>query len=592
MRRSAQERRKPQSHSGSVAGDDLELSDVEASESGSLSGRTSTANSKKQRKTIEEREAAYNEARSRIFMDFEEKAKDKDMSASSSTLSLNGSASTSAGGRSSIGDTDDTASSPTTESEWSAPSGSNSRDKKDARRGGPPSATPSSSRSLRAGGSFHNNSSGGSSRNSRAPSPSFSYASLHDPTGQIYDPHAPNPGYYPPQFAFPPYSPPGQAPTPPYLAPHPYYPQHYNPYNPPPIPQHSPADGSVPPSSEPYSSMHFQPHYGWPPHPHQQPLQSPPHGVHMSPPPQQTQQNAHQMGPPGPPFPPPSSQYQPFPSPPHGYGYPLNGYYIPPQMQPPPPQGPQLPPPPAPHMNMQPPPPQQQQQQQMHPNPNYDLPRPLNGNQMGHPANGHFNNHSNGNPNHNPNGPRNGLGNGVLPNHNGRTIARNNAGAGPTNGHLGNGIIGNGNAGNGRNRMPLPNSGRSPWSYGPGIGGNGYSAPMGSHVGDAVGPRFNSSRRTSGNGSSGGNSRSSNCDEVSSTVGFFPFYFSHWKVLSNCAFIFPYSLQRPPLLRDALIRQQHPHSIPYPLGLTGLLGSRLSQPWPQQAAVPTSLTTL
>lgn len=142
---------------------------------------------------------------------------------------------------------------------------------------------------------------------------------------------------------------------------------------------------------------------------------------------------------------------------------------------------------------------------------------------MGHPANGHFNNHSNGNPNHNPNGPRNGLGNGVLPNHNGRTIARNNAGAGPTNGHLGNGIIGNGNAGNGRNRMPPPNSGRSPWSYGPGIGGNGYSAPMGSHVGDAVGPRFNSSRRTSGNGSSGGNSRSSNCDEVSSTVGFFSF---------------------------------------------------------------------
>jgi hypothetical protein len=90
---------------------------------------------------------------------------------------------------------------------------------------------------------------------------------------------------------------------------------------------------------------------------------------------------------------------------------------------------------------MQPPPPQQQQQQ-MHPNPNYDLPRPLNGNQMGHPANGHFNNHSNGNPNYNPNGPRNGLGNGVLPNHNGRTMARNNGGAGPTNGHLGNGIIG------------------------------------------------------------------------------------------------------------------------------------------------------
>jgi len=37
--------------------------------------------------TLEQREAAYNEARSRIFMDFEEKVKE-DMSASSSTFSL------------------------------------------------------------------------------------------------------------------------------------------------------------------------------------------------------------------------------------------------------------------------------------------------------------------------------------------------------------------------------------------------------------------------------------------------------------------------------------------------------------------------
>lgn len=155
---------------------------------------------------------------------------------------------------------------------------------------------------------------------------------------------------------------------------------------------------------------------------------------------------------------------------------------------------------------------------------------------MGHSVNGHFNNHSNGNPNHNHNGPRNGLGNGVLPNHNGRAMTRNNGGAGPMNGHLGNGIIGNGNAGNGRNRVSVPNSGRSPWSYGPGIGGNGYAAPMGPHVGDAVGPRFNSSRRTSGNGSSGGNSRSSNCDDVSSTVCFFPFYVTHWNVLSDAVF--------------------------------------------------------
>ncbi len=96
MRRSVLDRRnKAHSHAGSVAGDDQDLSDVEQSESGSLGGRSNPGN--KKRMTIEEREAAYNEARSRIFMDFEEKGKDKDMSASSSTLSLNGSASTSGG---------------------------------------------------------------------------------------------------------------------------------------------------------------------------------------------------------------------------------------------------------------------------------------------------------------------------------------------------------------------------------------------------------------------------------------------------------------------------------------------------------------
>ncbi|KAF8967627.1 hypothetical protein BDZ97DRAFT_500749 [Flammula alnicola] len=540
MRRSVLERRsKPHSHAGSVAGEDQELSDVEQSESGSQGGRSNLTSSRdKKRMTIEEREAAYNEARSRIFMDFEEKekGKDKDMSASSSTLSLNGSASTSAGGRSSVGDMDDAASSPATESEWSVPSGSNSREKRDGRRGGPGGASASSSRPLRNGGSFQGNGSGGSSRNSRAPSPSFSYASLHDsPTGQIYDPsqqHGPNPGYYTNQFGYP-YSPPSQGPSPPFLAPYPYYPQHYNPYQSPPLmPQHNPADPTTPSGHEPYSpphQMNYAPQYAWPPHPQQPPLQSPPHTMHMSLPPQQPQQNTHPVGPPS--LPSHSSQYQPFVHPGHNtYTYPMNGYYAPP---PPPAPGQQIPPPPA-HINMQQQQPQQQQQQQQQPqhqhqhqqhqhqhqqhqhqhqqhhqhhqHPSYDVPRGgMNGNQIGQPPNGqHFNNSANSN------GPRHGLGNGVIPpNNNGRTTSRN--GTGPDSAPMG--VNGS------KHRVQPPASARSAWSYGPGVGMGGYTAPMHSAGGDAVGPRFNNSnRRMSGNSSSGGNSRaSSNCDDVSST---------------------------------------------------------------------------
>ncbi|EGN96738.1 hypothetical protein SERLA73DRAFT_184898, partial [Serpula lacrymans var. lacrymans S7.3] len=74
MRRTTNDRgrSKPQSQAESVAGEDAELSDVEPSESGSLGGRSNATGSSKKRLTIEEREAAYNEARSRIFMDFEE----------------------------------------------------------------------------------------------------------------------------------------------------------------------------------------------------------------------------------------------------------------------------------------------------------------------------------------------------------------------------------------------------------------------------------------------------------------------------------------------------------------------------------------
>lgn len=65
MRRGINERirSKQNSQAGSVAGDDADLSDVEPSESGSFGGRSSAAGTSKKQRTIEEREAAYNEAR-------------------------------------------------------------------------------------------------------------------------------------------------------------------------------------------------------------------------------------------------------------------------------------------------------------------------------------------------------------------------------------------------------------------------------------------------------------------------------------------------------------------------------------------------
>ncbi|KAH9479440.1 R3H domain-containing protein 2 [Psilocybe cubensis] len=525
MRRSVQDRRsKPHSQAGSVAGEDVDLSDVEPSESGSNATSSSHHNNKK-RMTIEEREAAYNEARSRIFMDFEEKEKnkDKDMSASSSSLSLTGSASTSAGGRSSIGDTDDAASSPATESEWSAPSASHSRDRKDVRRGGPANGSASSNRSLRngGGGSFYNNGSGGSSRNSRAPSPSLHFPSIHDTSpGHVYDPsqphHNPNMAYYPAQYY--PYSPPGQAPAPPFMPPY-YYPHHYNPYQPPPITQHSSSDPTTPSGPEPYSPPHqvnYAPHYNWGPHPSQQPLQSPP-PLNL-PPPQPQQNQIHPMGPP-PPMQPQSPQYQPFGHPSHPFTYPINGYY-PQAHMPPPPPGQQMPPPP-PHMNV---PPQQQHQHQNPPQPQQqpvynDVPRAVNGNShigAAHAsANGHFNPH-------NGNGPRNGLGNGVIApnshnnNNNNRSNVRNGVGGGAPGLMNVNNANGNGNGvnGGGKHRVQMPPAGRSAWSYGPGVGNGGY-VPHNSNNGEAVGPRFHAHRQPSGNSSSGG--RSSNCDDVSST---------------------------------------------------------------------------
>ena len=230
MSRSVQDRIRAQSQSrtGSVNGEDAESSDVEPSEAGSLGGRGGALNRSKKALTLEQREAAYNEARSRIFMDFEEKAKEKenDMSASSSTFSLvSGSASTSGGGSSSAGDLDDSISTAPTESEFSGPV---ARDSKVERRNGSGTNSAGSSRSMLP--PKHPS----SSRNSRAPSPSVTYASIYEPA-PVAAPYDTNqgPSMQPPygqQFMYhysPPPPPPGQGPGQGFMGPMPYYPYNY-----------------------------------------------------------------------------------------------------------------------------------------------------------------------------------------------------------------------------------------------------------------------------------------------------------------------------------------------------------------------------
>ncbi|KAG9313011.1 transmembrane amino acid transporter protein-domain-containing protein [Chiua virens] len=227
MRRSPIDRQRPKPHSqaGSVAGEDPELSDPEPSEAGSLGGRSNATGSSKKHKTIAEREAAYNEARSRIFMNFDEKerGKEKDISASSSTVSLTSGSVTSACETSSTGDMDDSVSSPTTESEWSGPV---VRDKKDGRR-----SNGSSSRSLRSTGPSFNGST--SSRDSRAPSPSsFKYPTLYEPSPaavpcDVSQAPAPPLGYGNPYM----YPYPQPAPTAPnFIPPYHYYPAYPYPH--------------------------------------------------------------------------------------------------------------------------------------------------------------------------------------------------------------------------------------------------------------------------------------------------------------------------------------------------------------------------
>ena len=320
MRRSPtdRQRQKPHSQAGSVAGEDAELSDPEPSEAGSLGGRSNTTGSSKKHKTIAEREAAYNEARSRIFMDFDEKdrGKEKDVSASSSTVSLTSGSVTSAGETSSLGDLDDSVSSPTTESEWSGPV---VRDKKDGRR-----SNGSSSRSLRSTGPNFNGSNG--SRDSRAPSPSsFKYPTLYEPSpvAVAYDlSQAPVqvPGYGNPYvYGYPQPAPPAPNYIPPY--------HYYTPY-PYPHAQASSqtADGSPSNQTDVYPSQQPPQQQGvYVPYPWHSPPPTHPPTQHRSLP-----ASSH-------PIAPPTSQYSTYTPPVAAYGhYPVPYYPSPPMhlMQP------------------------------------------------------------------------------------------------------------------------------------------------------------------------------------------------------------------------------------------------------------------
>lgn len=283
MSRSAQDRFRVQSQSrtGSVNGEDAESSDVEPSEAGSLGGRSSAAIRSKKALTLEEREAAYNEARSRIFLDFEKKTKEKDndMSASSSTFSLvSGSASTSGGGSSSAGDMDDSISTAPTESEFSGPV---ARDNKSERRNGSGANSAGSSRATMLP---HKHPS--SSRGSRASSPSLTYASIYDPGSNTvpYDVSQALPMQRPfPQQVIYHYPPPPQeqGPTQGFVQPIPYYPYGYPqppPLPPPPPPHHSSSSEPpgptadpqasglfLPPAHHPQQMMYMSPPYSWAP---------------------------------------------------------------------------------------------------------------------------------------------------------------------------------------------------------------------------------------------------------------------------------------------------------------------------------------
>ena len=468
MRRSSTDRRgKPPHQAGSVTGDDGDFSDLESSETGSFGG--TTGGSAKKHMTIEQREAAYNEARSRIFMGFEEKekAKDKEINSSSSSLSI---ASGGKNGGGSAGDVDSSSSSPATESEWSGPVLRGER-----RQNSGHASASSSTRSVRSPAYVSNGS--GSSRNSRAASPSsLHYLSPYDqnvPSMPLYDPSqhqhqhpTPTAPIYHPPYGYP-YSQ-GQS-NPPYML-YAYY-ASYTPYSSPHQlqPASDPATSSNGESYAPPLPMSYGPTYMWP-HPGQPPVQSPP----MQPPSVQSQQlplnMPHTMSPPPPGQPP----YPPYVPPSHSYTYPIPGYY-PNQPQP----GHPMVPPPLP----------------------------------GHPS------HISGpqQPFHNKS-PNNGTGNNMQTNGFRNGMIGNNSHRPPPRNEYNGSSVGSGPKSRVGGGTAQP--GRAPGSYGPGSGGMLTNS---SQANETVGPRLSKTRRQSNMSNSSINGRSTSGDDVSSVaVRFFP----------------------------------------------------------------------
>ncbi|THH05400.1 hypothetical protein EW145_g4822 [Phellinidium pouzarii] len=480
MRRSDQDRRRQKSsisRPDSIAGEDGELSDPGPSETGSMGSRSTTS---RKRMTIAEREAAYQEARSRIFMNFEEKekAKERDTSASSSTFSLisaSGSGSQSGGaGGSSISDIDDNASTAPTESEWSAPV-------TDLGRGGDSGmSSGGSTRSYRSASSPFN---GGSGRASGTASPAITYPSLYDSSAHAvaYEP----PGYMTPPggymaspypfYAYPPHNA-GQIPPGPYLAPYPYYHPPY-PYGPPHQHPHSSSDPASPVAGPIDGYSHHAAvsymgpgPYGWMPPPSTPQRHHPPPEGH--PPPGSHQVHTPPMqGAPHMPYSPHQYQCMTSPGP-----LPYNGY---PSYFQPPPQS---------HVPI------------IHPNsqPIYPIELP--------PTNGHGPDQdatsrvSSGNGSPSP------------------TLSRHGNSSGNSNGqHY---------MGGNTNKRGAPPT-RGVWSYGPGIGVHtnapGSGIPFGSGIsgnggGETVGPRLSSAMRRTSGASSGSSGNRTPGEETASTA--------------------------------------------------------------------------
>lgn len=484
MRRSGQARRRSKpsgSYPGSSAGDDGEGSDPEPSESGSMGSRSTTS---KKHMTIAEREAAYQEARTRIFMDYEEKekSKEKNGSASSSSLSV-ASVSGSTSNQGSVDGYEEYINPSYAENDdWSD---GITRDNPHGRRGGYGGSSVGTSRNFRNNNSF-NAFGAGSARGSGTSSPAITFPNIYEQPQAPYDPSQgypppPLPGGYMAPFPMYPYAPPGQAPPQPYLPPYPYYHQHY-PYPPASFPPNqSTSSDSISPSSspadmyqqQPYSQMQFAPPYMWPhtsPPPFNPPQGPPAH----SPPQMENQPNLQQMQGPPP---------QAVPNP----AYPLP----PPTQYPNAPYGPYMPPPPVPYNYAVPPFYGQQP---------YHMPPPaLSQSQPSFHAEVLPQNELHGGNDYNAGQPHV---NGNTP----RSPVRDR----PSNNNL-----------EGNPSRPSAPVARSAWSYGPGVGGTGnlMNAPHYTPSGDNVGPRFNSNaRRTSGASSGSGGGNRPIADETSSTT--------------------------------------------------------------------------